>query len=288
MSWKRLHAGKTVSEVQGSFSPRLLNFFPLFWHRLGFLLVSFIMKRMKSSDFTESAGLAERFRVILARPENPENVGLVARCMKNTGFEELRLVGVEGIDERSRKTAVHAQDILEKARLYPNLSVAVEDLELVFAATSKKRKNFPSISLQDAVEEMFRYPPVTRIGLLFGNERTGLISDELRSSNFRFAIPQSGKQPSYNLASAVLLTLFHIYMYGNLKKAEIRGDKPLSRKKQEECIRLILDKLEKRNFIHEANRRHMTDMVYDLFGRLALTEKDRKLVLALFSKVVDR
>ena len=246
------------------------------------------MNRMKSSAFIELADLAERFRVILARPENPENIGLVARCMKNTEFDELRLVGVKGIDERSRKTAVHAQDILDRTRLYPNLSVAVEDLELVFAATSKKRKNFPAIPLQDAVEKMFQYPPSTKIGLLFGNERTGLISEELRSSNFRFTIPQARNQPSYNLASAVLLTLFHIYTHGNLKKAEIERDKPLSRKKQEECIRLILDKLEERNFIHDTNRAHMTDMVYDLFGRFSLTEKDRKLVLALFSKAADR
>lgn len=207
--------------------------------------------------------------------------------MKNTGFTALRLVGIKGIDEKSRKTAVHAQDVLENAGFYPNLSAAVEDLELVFAATSKKRKNFPAIPLQEAVEMMFLRPPSIKIGLLFGNERTGLLSDELRSSNFRFTIAQAGKQPSYNLASAVLLTLFHIYTFQNLKKAGIERDKPLSRKEQEECIRLIVDKLEKKNFIHETNRRHMTDMVYDLFGRLALTEKDKKLVLALFSKAVD-
>lgn len=243
---------------------------------------------MKSSGFTTPADLAGRFRVILARPENPENIGLVARCMKNTGFFELRLVGVKGIGEKSRKTAVHAQDILDNAHLYPDLSAAVADIELVFAATSKRRKNFPAIPLQEAVERMFLYPLSTKIGLLFGNERTGLTSDELRSSNFRFTIPQAGEQPSYNLASAVLLTLFQIYTHQNLKKAKIESDKPLSRKEQEECIRLILDKLEKRKFIHETNRRHMTDMVYDLFGRLALTEKDRNLVLALFSKAFDR
>jgi TrmH family RNA methyltransferase len=247
----------------------------------------FIIKKMKSPGSTALSDLAERFRVILARPENPENIGLVARCMKNTGFEALRLVGVGGIDERSRKTAVHAQDILEKARFYTSLSVAVEDLDLVFATTSKKRKNFPSIPLQDAVEKMFLHPPSTKIGLLFGNERAGLTSEELRSSNFRLMISQAGKQPSYNLASAVLLTLFHIYSYQNHKKEEVEGDKPLSRKEQEDCIRLIIDKLEKKNFIHGTNRYHMTDMVYDLFGRLALTEKDRKLVLALFSKPVD-
>lgn len=232
--------------------------------------------------------LKKKFTVILSRPENPENIGRVARSMKNTGFGELRLVGVERIDEKSLKTAVHAQDILKKALFYPDLSNAVENLNIVFAATAKTRKNFSSLSLRDAVEEMFRFPRASKIGLLFGNERTGLLSEELKSSNFRFAIPQAGRQPSYNLASAVLLTLFQIFTHGNFKKEDSMKEEPLSRKRQEECIRLILSKLEKRNFIHETNRRHMTDMIYDLFGRLTLTEKDRKLVLALFSKVVDR
>jgi tRNA/rRNA methyltransferase len=245
------------------------------------------MRRMKAIDHSERIDLKEKFTVILSRPENPENIGLVARGMKNTGFGELRLVGVERIDEKSRKTAVHAQDILKKALLYPDLSNAVEDLNLVFAATAKTSKNFSSLSLQDAVEEMLRFPRPAKIGLLFGNERTGLISEELKSSNFRFTIPQAGRQPSYNLASAVLLTLFHIFTRWNFNKEDSVKEKPLSRNEQEECIRLILSKLEKRNFIHETNRRHMTDMIYDFFGRLTLTEKDRKLVLALFSKVID-
>jgi tRNA/rRNA methyltransferase len=241
---------------------------------------------MNSSDKLGHPDPKERFTIVLVRPENPENIGLVARSMKNTGFEELRLVQVEGIDPKSRKTAVHAQDILKRARLYPDLDGAVKDLHLVCAATSKQRKNFPVISLEKAVEEMFRYSPTTRIGLLFGNERTGLTSEELRHSNVRFMIPQSGKQPSYNLAAAVLLTLFHIFTHEEVSHVEA-GEKPLPRKEQEECIRLILDKLENRKFLHETNRRHMTEMVYDLFGRIVLTEKDRKLVLALFSKAID-
>jgi tRNA/rRNA methyltransferase len=245
------------------------------------------MKRMKAIDHSERIDLKEKFTVILSRPENPENIGRVARSMKNTGFGELRLVGVQRIDKKSRKTAIHAQDILKKALLYQDLSSAVEDLNLVFAATAKTRKNFSSLSLQEAVEEMFRFPRTAKIGLLFGNERTGLLSEELKSSNFRFTIPQAGRQPSYNLASAVLLTLFHIFTHGNFKKEDNVKEKPLSRKEQEECIRLILSKLEKKKFIHETNRRHMTNMIYDLFGKLTLTEKDRKLVLALFSKAID-
>ena len=135
---------------------------------------------------------------------------------------------------------------------------------------------------------MFQYPASAKVGLLFGNERTGLTSEELQSSNLRFMIPQAARQPSYNLASAVLLTLFHIFAYDNFKDVDTAREKPLSRSEQEKFISLILHKLEQKNFIHGTNKRHMTEMIYDLFGRFALTSKDRKLLLALFSKAVNQ
>lgn len=226
----------------------------------------------------------KRFVVICVRPEKAENVGLVARNMKNTGFKNLRLVALRSLDERSYITAVHARDVLEKAQFYPTLEQAVADLDLVFAATSKRRKNFPSMSLDEAVVKMLSFPLSTRIGLLFGNERTGLTSRELKYSNFRFTITQASKQPSYNLASAVLLSLFHIFKLDS-SEFEPGREKPLSRREQEECIQLILSKLEKRKFMHDKNKNHISEMIYDLFGRLTLTEKDKRLLLALISKV---
>jgi len=236
---------------------------------------------------TEESKAISNFTVILVQPQNPENIGLVARNMKNTGFKNLRIVKLKSLEQESYKTAIHARDILERTRFFSNMSDATGDLNLVFAATSKRRKNFPLLSLKDAVAKMFEFPPTTKIGLLFGNERTGLTSDELLRSNFRFAIPQAARQPSYNLASAVLLSLFHIYAYRSLEEIKIDREKPLSRKEQEECLQLILDKLKKKKFIHKTNRQHMTEMIYDLFGRLAMTSKDRKLLLALFTKGID-
>lgn len=246
------------------------------------------MSEMSLTALTDRSDLKKRFAVILVRPENPENIGLVARNMKNTGFDMLRLVQVAGIDLKSRRTAVHSKDILERAALYADLKEAVGDIQVVFAATGKRRKNFPSLSLKEAVSEMFRFPASTRIGLLFGNERTGLTSEEMRCSNFRFMIPQSGRQPSYNLASAVLLTLFHIFTHENLRGKERASvkEEPLTRGEQEECIRLIIGKLEKKRFIHETNRQHMAEMVYGLFGKMTMTAKDRRLILALFSKTI--
>jgi tRNA/rRNA methyltransferase len=221
------------------------------------------------------------------KPEHPANVGLVARNMKNTGFKQLRLVGVSGIEDESLKTAVHAREILESAQIYDRLDEAVADFEVIFAATSKKRKNFSHFSLEDAVEKMAQFPDSTRVGLLFGNERTGLTSEELKHSHFRFSIPQATKQPSFNLASAVLITLFHIYAHPQRPDEHVL-EKPLPKKKQVECIEIILGKLEEKGFIHKTNKKHTTEMIYDLFGRLSMTEGDRKLLLAIFSKGIGR
>ena len=229
----------------------------------------------------------KRFTVILVNPKHAENIGLVARSMKNTGFEHLSIVGLKAFREKTMATAVHAINILDNARFYPDVSKACADFNLIFGATAKPRKNFSIVSLKQAVDIMFDYPPSTKIGLLFGTERTGLTSEEMRYSNFRFTIPQALKQPSYNLASAVLLTLFQIYSCSIHPESREKREEPLSWEEQDKCIRLILEKLEDKKFIHTKNKKHMTQTVYDLFGRLSMTSRDRNLLLAIFSKGPD-
>jgi len=223
------------------------------------------------------------FSVILARPENHENIGLVARAMKNTGFSELRLAGIDRPGPMAFKTAVHAGEILKKAAVYADLKEAAADLQVVFAATAKPRKNFQVLAVQEAVRKMFEFPASAKIGLLFGNERTGLTSGEVQQANFLFTIPQARRQPSYNLAAAVLITLFLIFCGSRPRTAE-PAKKPLLRRDQESLIRILLQKLELRGFVHKTNKEHVTEIMFDLFGRLLLTERDRRFLLALFAK----
>ena len=226
----------------------------------------------------------KRFRVILVRPQSPENIGLVARAMKNAGFADLHLVHDHLLPSQAHITAVHAEDILNKARLCSSVGEAVSDLDAVFAAVARHRKNFPSLALEQALDRLAELPSGSRVGFLFGNERTGLESLELRHSNFRFTLPQASVQPSYNLASAVLLTLFHVSRMAGGRGVVEPWERPLPRSEQEDCIRLILQKLEEKRFIRSGNQRHMHERIHDLFGRLAMTAADRDLLLAIFGK----
>jgi len=224
--------------------------------------------------------------IILSRPENEENIGLIARAMKNTGFKDLRLAAAKRPGAKAYKTGIHAGDILAAARLFPRLEDAVADLDVVFAATARPRKNFPTMSLADAVAKVGAFPVRTRIGFLFGNERTGLTSEEIFRSNFRFTIPQASRQPSYNLAAAVLLTLFHLFARSSHRTEEALP-RPLPRRDQDDFVEVLIRVLSNKGFIHRTNERHIAEMVYSLFGRLTLTDKDRKLLLAIFSKGAD-
>lgn len=250
-----------------------------------------------------SSETIERCAVVLVRPENPENIGLVARGMKNTGFSELRLAGIRRLSPKAYKTAVHAAEILDRARLFADLDGATADLQFIAAATAKPRKIGSTVGLTEAVARIGALPAGTRVGLLFGNERTGLTGEELLRANLIFTIPQATRQPSYNLGAAVLLTLFALFAgQGSTGEAPAGGpedssegsrqpktgdgrEQLLSRREQDEVIGRILE-LATRGFTHRTNQAHVTAWIHDFFGRQAITDLDRGFLQALFDKGV--
>jgi tRNA/rRNA methyltransferase len=224
-----------------------------------------------------------RFAVVLVRPDSPENIGLAARGMANTGFSDLRLVGLQRLEAAAWRTGVHAESVLEKVRFFDSVAEAVAGLHLIVASTARVRRDFPLVALPEAVRRTSEYPPSTRVGLVFGNERTGLTSGEIGLANLRFHIPQSARQPSYNLGVAVTLTLYEIALRGDPVPA-VRKDRPLTHAEQAEAgdrFRAMLDGL---GFMRDTNRAFIEERVRDIFFRMALTAKDRDVILAMFRK----
>lgn len=228
----------------------------------------------------------ERFAVVLVRPDSPENAGLAARGMANTGFKDLRVVGLDRFEPAAWRTAVHAEEILETARFFATLGEAVADRELVLGSTARVRHDFPLVSLPEAVGRVREYPEGTRVGLVFGNERTGLTQAELGLANVRFRIAQAARQPSYNLGVAVTLTL-HAVAFGDAPAPLSARERPLSHAEQAEAGRRFRAMLDGLGFMHETNRAFITEKVQDIFFRMALSDKDRDVILALFRRALE-
>ena len=229
---------------------------------------------------------ASKFAVVLVRPDSAENIGLAARGMANTGFTDLRIVGLDRFEPAAWRTAIHAETIIESARFFGSLEAAVADRDLVLGSTARVRHDFPLVTLPEAVRRVREYPASTRVGLVFGNERTGLTQPELGLANVRFRIAQAARQPSYNLGVAVTLTL-HAVAFGDAPPPASRRGLPLSHAEQAEAGRRFRALLDSLGFMHATNRVFISEKVEDIFFRMALTAKDRDIILAMFRKSLE-
>ena len=66
--------------------------------------------------------------VVLVRPKFPENIGSVARAMKNMGLSRLIIVeGVSPLQMQAYKLASGAEEILERADEFSSLREAIDE-----------------------------------------------------------------------------------------------------------------------------------------------------------------
>ena len=115
----------------------------------------------------------ENIYFILVRPQIGENIGSVARAIKNFNIKYLRIINprCSWPNHKALATSVGAQDILKSAKIYNSIEKAIGDLDIIFASTSRVRKiNKKIISILDLKKKVKRKG---KIGILFGPEASG-------------------------------------------------------------------------------------------------------------------
>lgn len=157
-----------------------------------------------------------RVRVVLVEPQEPMNVGAVARAMRNFGLARLYLVnpaprvGPPWARE-AYWLAVHAEEILDRAVAVDSLMEALADVRLVVATTGRPRELYPA-PLVPAWEVPARVLSVEgEVALVFGRETFGLTNEELALAHVIGTIPTAPEQPSLNLAQAVVVFAYELF-----------------------------------------------------------------------------
>ena len=79
--------------------------------------------------------MKNKFGFILVNPQLGENIGSCARALKNFGFSNLNIVAPRDPwpNTKARMTSVGAYNIIQKTKIYSNVSDAVKKSDLVFA-----------------------------------------------------------------------------------------------------------------------------------------------------------
>ena len=132
-------------------------------------------------------------RVVMVEPQNPANIGFIARVLANFGAGAwAQLGGPDWRGTEAERTGAAALDRLEQLRRVETWPEAVADCTHLIAFTARSGKYRRGIPLQKLMDLRTEWGRQARVGLVFGREDRGLESAEVDRCTACITIPTAG------------------------------------------------------------------------------------------------
>jgi tRNA/rRNA methyltransferase len=164
-------------------------------------------------------GVSE-IRIVLCRPSHPGNIGAAARAMKTMGLSDLRLVAPERFPSpEAQWMATHAVDVLQSCQVHQSLEEAIQDCAAAFAMSARPREWSPRV-LDARGAAALAAELGDKVAFVFGNESAGLTNEEMFACQYLVHIPANPQSSSLNLAQAVQVMAYEVFMTG---KPQVAG-----------------------------------------------------------------
>jgi tRNA/rRNA methyltransferase len=226
-------------------------------------------------------------RVILVRPRGSGNIGSVARAMKNLGAGELAIVGKARTQSFwARAMAAHGRDTLAAAKSYASIREAIGDCTMVVGTTCRSGLyRSHSQTPREVAPAIVSAALKDKVALLFGPEDHGLSNKDLEHCQLLVTIPTHPNYPSLNVAQAVVVCLYEIYL---ASLAPMQNDGEIQRAEAEYIERLfdiMRSSLLKIGFLDSENPEHMLLAFRRIFGRAGLEDKDVRILTGMFRQI---
>lgn len=178
----------------------------------------------KAAILVNNVDPLKNIRVVLTRPSHPGNIGAAARAMKTMGLCDLHLVKPRTFPHAEAEArSSGALDVLRGAVVHEELRAAIGDCSLAVATTSRHRElRHECVDCRSAARALVNSARSRPVAIVFGNEATGLTSEEAALCQLWAYIPANPDYASLNLAAAVQVFAYEIRMAGDQ-----RGDRGL-------------------------------------------------------------
>lgn len=225
-----------------------------------------------------------RIRVVLVGPLYGGNVGSVCRAMKNMGVSDLVLVAPSpDLDaEEARVMACHADDIFASRREVGTVEEAVADCGLV-AGTSARAGLYRSHARtpREWAPHLMAAAAAAPVALVFGPEDRGLSNAELSPCTQIIQIPSSPDYPSLNLAQAVLICVYELYVEAGVFEPPVERSPEAPSELRERMFGLWRDALLTCGFMRDDNADHMMQGLRRILSRGSLSVSDVHILMGM-------
>lgn len=223
--------------------------------------------------------------ILLVRPKFHENIGSVARAMKNMGLSRLIVVnGCSPLHPNAYKLASGAEDILERAEEFFTLREAISEMGCVVGTTSRGGKErHPLLTPETLAKKLIPLSLKNSIGLAFGSEKEGLTSDELFLCHLYVRIPSMESFPSLNLAQAVMVVCYELF------QASLEIPKQPILLAQAEQLERMFEHMEKTliqiGFLDSNHPKRIIRVLRKLFGRSQMDDREVQILQGIWSQM---
>jgi TrmH family RNA methyltransferase len=228
---------------------------------------------------------ASTCKIVLVRPRNPNNIGAVARAMKNFGLTDLWVVSPHPPVWNEVVSAVHATDVLTNARVVHSLIEAIADCNLVIGTTARTRveQKQAVYTPADLSRELSQFD--YHLALVFGSEKHGLTNEDFSHCHRVMSIPTQPDCPSMNLGQAVAVCCYELARELKRDLNVPRPTEATSAASIEVALQLSLDVLRLVDFVSPRNEPGLTRKWRSKLLRLNLAEYDVGILCSVLSRI---
>jgi tRNA/rRNA methyltransferase len=224
-------------------------------------------------------------RIALVRPRDPNNIGAVARAMKNFGFSDLAVITPHPPVWSEVVSAVNATDVLLNARICESLDEAIADRNLVVGTTDRTRvEEKQSLYTPADLSRELREANYT-LTLVFGSEKHGLTNEDLSRCHRVMSIPTEPNCPSMNLGQAVAICLYELIRDSAQAAIVPRPAEMATAGATEAALRLLLEVLRLIDFVLPGNEPDLTRRLRGSLLRLNPTRRDIEILCGILSRI---
>ena len=171
--------------------------------------------------------MLSHIKIVLVETTHPGNIGAVARAMKNMDMANLWLVSPKifpSADATARASG--ADDVLAKATVCKSLQEAIADCQMVIGASARCRTiSWPEMTPRECAGKVVIAEPGNKTAIIFGRENSGLKNHELDLCHFLLRIPCNSEYSSLNIAAAVQVVCYELFVAAGVKEPAVIGDK---------------------------------------------------------------
>jgi TrmH family RNA methyltransferase len=221
----------------------------------------------------------ERITIILVRPLSPGNIGAAARAMHNMGLSQLTLVAPALFPHpEARMLACHAEPLLLQARVCDTVQEAVASCHWLVGTSARPRHyRKPPLTPRELAHKLPALCQRYHVGILFGPEDAGLTTDELNLCHDRVVIPTAPTATSLNLAQAVMVLCYEIWL-AHSRPAAQQIPVLATVAETEAMYAHLQDAFSLHGFPDTYSVRRILDRLRRIFERTGLEQRDVRLI----------